>query len=359
MSATTTPDIQKMLQAALAAPPASYKDEAFHSQRQQSPYVCADDGTWTEMVEGQTPNSIRKIGFAVKGMGSMEICLISWNIDMLVPFPEERMSAALQYLEQLVSSVDAQVPVVIFLQEMLQSDLAQIRESKWIQNRFILTDIDESNWLNPVYGTITLVDYRLKVKNVFRVRVPSRFDRDGLFVDVGVDDGMGYSRNGHYVLRLCNTHLESLVADPPVRPLQLAMCAKYLHGSGAGFVDSALLAGDLNAIEQFDRKLPSSHGFKDAYLEMGGSEDTEEGMTWGQQVPQSMREKFGLSRMDKILFSLNIKPVKFERIGMGVMVAEEHRSKMKEAGQLEFVTDHYGVKGQFRFTGWLSLSSSG
>jgi tyrosyl-DNA phosphodiesterase 2 len=51
--------------------------------------------------------------------------------------------------------------------------------------------------------------------------------------------------------------------------------------------------------------------------------------------------------MDKILYGGFIQPTKFQRIGMGVKVAEEHRQMMKEAGELDWVSDHYGVMCDF------------
>ena len=41
-------------------------------------------------------------------------------------------------------------------------------------------------------------------------------------------------------------------------------------------------------IEPFDRKLHSDNGLKDAYLELGGKEDSDDGFTWGQQAPKAL-----------------------------------------------------------------------
>jgi tyrosyl-DNA phosphodiesterase 2 len=276
------------------------------------------------------------------------IRLISWNIDILVEFAEERMRAALEYLDILTSSTPVDIPVIVFLQEMGQSDLEQIRNSTWVRQRFNITDITHQNWLSPLYGTTVLVDRRLQIKSVFRIPWISKFDRDGLFVDIALSSLKEETK----VLRLCNTHLESLVADPPVRPLQIAAAAPYLQKPD---VACALLAGDLNAIQPFDRSLHTENGLKDTYLELGGKEDSEEGYTWGQQAPQWMKDKFGCSRMDKILFRGDIHPRMFERIGMGVKVAEEVREEVGKEIEGAWVTDHYGVMGDFEFTGGLRL----
>jgi tyrosyl-DNA phosphodiesterase 2 len=270
---------------------------------------------------------------------------------MLIGFAEPRMSAALHHLSTIISDTASNLPVVIFLQEMTTSDLKQITETPWIQSKFYITEPDSQTWRSSLYGTTTLVDRRLRVGNVFRVPWVSKFERDGLFVNLSLSSGLNEFDK---VLRLCNTHLESLVADPPVRPLQLQAAAPYLHGEQ---VYAAILAGDLNAIQPFDRTLHSDNNFKDAYLELGGQEDSDEGYTWGYQVPQALRERFGCSRMDKILFSGKVEAKNIMRIGMGVKVEGEQGGEMRDGGEDGWVTDHYGVMGDFELTGSLNLRS--
>lgn len=275
---------------------------------------------------------------------------------MLVPFGNERMTAALQYLESLMASTPTETAVVIFLQEMTPSDLDLIASSHWIRRRFTITDKDGSSWLTPYYGTTILIDARLEIANVFRVPVLSKFNRDGLFVDITLSGPSSSVQSFSSVLRLCNVHLESLVANPPVRPHQLSAVAAYLH---APEVACALLAGDLNAIEPFDRTLHTQNRLEDAYLSLGGKEDSDEGYTWGYQVPAAMRERFGCSRMDKILFRGDVGVQAFERIGAGVKVAEDTREEIREAGEQEWVSDHYGVMGDFEISGDWSLRTDG
>lgn len=325
-SRTTPKAILEALKTALSSGPARTLEDAFYKPRPQS-FYCYNGSSW-ESASLEPPLKSRKVP-------AKQLCLMSWNIDMLIGFAEARMSAALDYLSTLVENVSAQVPIVVFLQEMSQSDMAQIRNAPFIQRRFYITDLDERNWLSHLYGTNTLIDRRLGINQVFRVPWISKFDRDGLFVDLELC-GQGEGK----VLRLCNTHLESLVADPPVRPLQLQAAASYLHESA---VAASFLAGDLNAIQPFDRTLHSDNNLKDVYLELGGQEDSDEGYTWGYQVPQALRDKFGCSRMDKVLFAGASTPKRFQRIGVGVKVAESKRQEIKDAGEEEWVTDHYGV----------------
>lgn len=176
-------------------------------------------------------------------------------------------------------------------------------------------------------GTTTLVDRRLKIANVFRLPLFSKYGRDGLFVDTALSGSCSAAQDSSCLLRLCNVRLESLIANPLVRPHQLSALAAYLH---APEVACALLAGDLNAIEPFDRTLHSENELEDAYLTLGGREDSDEGYTWGYQVPAVVREKFGCSRVDKILFRGDVRANAFERIGVGVVVAEDKREGRRE-----------------------------
>ncbi|EOA88004.1 hypothetical protein ACJQWK_08494 [Exserohilum turcicum] len=338
MSSAKPAPVLEALTSALNVP-IQKREDSFYEPRQQGYYSPSPEGTWQLAQTNQThaPNH------SLPALNRRNIRLISWNIDVLTPFHEERMSAALTYLDELVFSTPPDVAIVVFLQEMGTSDMQQIRESVWIKKRFYLTDVDETSWLSPYYGTTMLVDRRLQINSVFRVPWYSKFDRDGLFVDICISESAKANANPRFI-RLCNTHLESLVADPPVRPIQIAVASQYLHQSS---VSCGVVAGDLNAIQPFDRTLHTENKLNDAYLMCGGSEDSEDGYTWGQQVPEALRNRFGCSRMDKILYMGSIQPTSFERIGIDVKVAEEHRQKMREAGQLEWVTDHYGVMADF------------
>lgn len=164
--------------------------------------------------------------------------------------------------------------------------------------------------------------------------------RDALFVDIPL-------LPTHKTLRLCTTHLESLRASPPKRPAQLAAAATHLRQAHAG-----ILGGDLNAIEAFDATLHVDCGLRDAYLEMGGVEGEEGGMTWGQMAGRVERERFGLTRMDKLLFcGEGVRVVGFERFGMDVVVEDGEAARGLEEGpgglEKAWVTDHLGVRGEF------------
>ncbi|KAK4545440.1 hypothetical protein LTR36_002790 [Oleoguttula mirabilis] len=274
------------------------------------------------------------------------LALYSWNIDYMLPFPDSRMRAALRHLEtQHIAPQDPSAATVIFLNECVQSDLTLIAEDAWVRKTFQITDVDGRNWQSGHYGTMTLIDRRLAIDSCFRVHYSkTQMERDGLFVDIRLGDD-----DGGKIVRLCNTHLESLAIDPPFRPPQLAVCASYLHDKA---VHGAILAGDLNAIQDFDKHLHTDNDLKDAYLKLGGREDDAEGHTWGQQAATVQRERFGTSRMDKVLYCGGVQCKVFERFGGGVEV--EDRVEREELVELGFdrpwVTDHLGVKGVFEVT---------
>lgn len=289
------------------------------------------------------------------------------------------MAGALEYLEKLYNQTQSQTttyttitdddydsappPMVIFLQEMLRSDLEQIQSAKWVQEHFYVTDISAEFWESGFYGTTTLVEKRFPVQRVFRVHYrASRMQRDGLFVDVYVrvpgDPGDG-NTDKERILSLCNTHLESLVSNPPLRPIQMKVASTFMHGSSprpsvgpeGGKVPppphAALLAGDLNAFAPEDLTAPVECGLNDTFLVLGGKDGTEESYTWGQQVPEELRKRFGCSRMDKILFCGGIEAKSLERIGVGVTVKVPDGEKEAPIERDEWVTDHLGLMGDF------------
>ena len=270
--------------------------------------------------------------------------ILSWNIDFMLPFADERMQAALDHLRTLTSRPSTPTPSIIFLNECLVSDLTLIQSQPWIQQGYTITDIDDQYWESGHYGTTTLISKSLAVKSVFRVHYEAtRMERDALCVDIDAGNGKA--------LRLCNSHLESLVADPPLRPHQVETAAKHMQ---AAEVYGAVVGGDFNAIQPFDRTLHSENGLKDAYLETGGEEGNAAGFTWGQMAAVKQREMFGLSRMDKLFFYGGLRVEEFERFGLGVRVGNDEIEKiLKEKEDLErdWVTDHAGVRAVFRLVG--------
>ncbi|KAH8170485.1 endonuclease/Exonuclease/phosphatase family protein [Sarocladium implicatum] len=313
----------------------AWRQDAPHPQ----PWYVFDSSAQA-WIKIQTSDSLLP---STPGKGDYErVVLFSWNIDFMLPFAEIRMKLALAHLEDLVRSTPSTAALVILIQECTPEDLQQIAQTPWIRERFQITDLDATNWATNHYGTVTLVDSRVPITSAFRVHYSkTRMDRDALFVDILL--------HGKSV-RLCNTHLESLALSPPFRPFQMEIVSKHLHEPG---VHAGLVAGDFNAIQPFDRTLHSDTNLKDAFLELGGEEDTEEGYTWGQQAATKFREQFGCSRMDKLFFCGGMKVVKFARFGEDVVVeSEEEAEQIKALGfEKAWVTDHLGIKAEISLTG--------
>ncbi|KAH7151326.1 Endonuclease/exonuclease/phosphatase [Fusarium sp. MPI-SDFR-AT-0072] len=275
------------------------------------------------------------------------LAVYSWNIDFMLPHGDSRMNSALKHLEELSRQHrnDNNTAVVINIQECVPSDLTLIGEKDWIRDGFYRTDVDTANWASGAYGTTTLVDRRLDVLSCFRVHYSAtRMERDALFVDV---EASGQK------LRLCNTHLESLALEPPRRPAQMELIASHMH---ADDISGAVVTGDFNAIQPFDRTLHTDNKLEDAYLKLGGTEgdgrDDNEGYTWGQQALPELRQLFGCSRMDKVFFCGDgLELLEFERFGNDVEPDESEEDVRKDLLSLGFerpwITDHLGVKAVF------------
>lgn len=153
-------------------------------------------------------------------------------------------------------------------------------------------------------------------------------------------------------IRFCNTHLESLTSTPPRRPAQLRLVAEYLHTSGSADLPTphaGVVAGDMNAFAAEDRALPADNDLLDAFLALGRKEDSDEAYTWGSQVPDHVREEFGCSRMDKVLFCGRMGVLGLKRFGEGVRAWVEYpegsdNDEDDEKGEEVWVTDHIGLE---------------
>jgi tyrosyl-DNA phosphodiesterase 2 len=306
---------------------------------------------------------------------NLTLHLLTWNIDFQVPYPVERMTAALHHLHTILTShnnTTTTSATVILFQEMTPSTLDVIQSTPWIRDNFYLTDLSPARWRTSSYGTTTLIDRRLNIKRVFRVPYAvSYMRRDGLFVDIGLElssttsstSASGGGVGEEQILRLCNTHLESLASGTPRRPVQMHLASRFMHGlddSGLPTPHAAILAGDLNAFAPEDLALPESCGLRDAFLVLGGVEETEESYTWGKQNTGWLVGRFPDARLDKVLFCGGVEVEKLGRIGVGVKARvggdgdAESEGVASRGGEFEdddvWVTDHYGLEAEFVIT---------
>lgn len=315
------------------------------------PYYTFHEESWQASTEGVSPASTD----ATPAVTSLH--LITWNIDFMASHPNARMTSAVNYLEKVVENLPPSSAVVIFLQEMMESqnygpyeakDLSQLANASWVQRKFRMTDIQSNRWESP-YGQATLVDRRLAVDSVKRLHFVSEYQRDALFVDVQLDSTS--SGEKQKLLRLCNVHLDSSYGT--MRPVQWRALAKHLQNEDEGVVAS-ILAGDCNANQPRDKTEVQENGFKDAYLELGGVEGDEEGATWGFQSFSG--GKWGQQRFDKEVFWGKVEVRMLERIGIGVQIEDEAaKREMENQGEMTFVTDHYGLLGVFELVDGLKI----
>ena len=110
-----------------------------------------------------------------------------------------------------------------------------------------------------------------------------------------------------------------------------------------------LIGLNFNAIQPFDRTLHTDNNLKDAYLEQGGKEDSDDGYTWGQQAATAFRKQFGCSRMDKVYYRGALKLVEFRRFGQNVELRDaKQRDEIVGLGfEKPWVTDHLGIFAKF------------
>lgn len=90
------------------------------------------------------------------------------------------------------------------------------------------------------------------------------------------------------------------------------------------------------------KTLQLDNDLQDAHLVNGGKEGDEQGCTRGQMARPTARERYGLTRMDKLLFCENLELISFETFGYDVQVAAERDRQQFIRADLEkgWVTDH-------------------
>ncbi|KAK2747517.1 hypothetical protein FQN57_002009 [Myotisia sp. PD_48] len=354
-------------------------------------------------LNGQSSKQVKPVDSAPSHNNRFR--LITWNIDCMIPYPTVRMSAGLKHLDEMVHSppepFEKDIPIIIMLQEMVASDLEQIREAPWVRKSFIMSNIDTRGF-EGLYSTISLIQARKlhdemptnsfpesggcdpslwSIRDVFRVQWLSKFNRNGLFIDIefpfntaalisnneaGPPDNTTTTSSSSSSssspsttitasppaantrkpkkLRLCNTHLESLPSQYPIRPDQVASAMTYLKQEG---INGSVLAGDMNAIQPSDRYIAEDNDLTDAYLELGGKEESEEGHTWGYQSDERDMERFPPVRMDKVFYRGDLAIRELTRIGVDIMVeGQDLRDEMQQRGIPPYVTDHYGLMAE-------------
>ncbi|KAJ7931527.1 Endonuclease/exonuclease/phosphatase [Mycena leptocephala] len=230
--------------------------------------------------------------------------LVSWNVSFDAPLVATRMAAMLRHLEKVVFKCRggrhrAEVNALVGLETILKDE--------WVREHFFVTPADTSKWpTDPParYGNVTLVEKSIPVVDAHILEFGlSAMQRTGVMYDV--------------ILRIINTHLESLPSGDDARPEQLKLLSKFLRQVAPG-VRGGIISGDMNPIGPKDAGVPGALGLKDAWRK--GDTD-ERGFTWGEQP----RSEFPAGRFDKILYlpRKGYRVDEPQRIGMGLKVSNE------------------------------------
>ncbi|PLN86888.1 hypothetical protein BDW42DRAFT_189805 [Aspergillus taichungensis] len=218
-----------------------------------------------------------------------KLVLATWNIDAGAPDSATRISSIISHLQNAIPPID-----IIFLQEVSRTALSTILATPWLRESWYSSEADTTNWGVRPFATMTLIskpqpDTATKTPTtpgpIWRVKYPSRFERDALCCDIFLpsSESSPLSR-----VRLINVHLDSLPIQPSKRPIQLSIVASCLRAAGRG-----LVAGDFNPVLPEDDALIETNGLKDVWAELRPNED---GFTWGADRAQ----RFPANRLDKV-----------------------------------------------------------
>lgn len=104
-------------------------------------YVFSANGTWQPVEENSDSSDSPPI---------KSLSVLSWNIDQFRAFENERMQAALAFLESYLSKLPHK-PIIMF-NEMLNSDMGIIQQQSWVRSDYYLTDVSHTFWESSRYG---------------------------------------------------------------------------------------------------------------------------------------------------------------------------------------------------------------
>ena len=272
------------------------------------------------------------------------ITLITWNVDAQQHYGDQRLRAALDHLQFHAFpeyNGGQPPPCLILLQEVWRHAFPALLAHPWVQAWFVIAPgSPEEGWPQGArygYGTVTLIARSLMVVASVCVHFgESEMGRNALVTDVLFGGAEPHAR----VLRVINTHLESLPAGAQRRALQLGFIAQLLRWGGTeSVVVGGVVCGDMNAISPSDAMLPEQNELVDAWEEqrrLGRSEgevedEDEDGITWGYQPPC----EFPPGRLDKILYTASdafeVENIRKLAIGLQMPTPE---------GRMDWVSDH-------------------
>ncbi|KAH6646079.1 Endonuclease/exonuclease/phosphatase [Truncatella angustata] len=287
--------------------------------------------------------------------------LLTWNIDAFGGRHEARMEGILSSLQQML--VNGNCPDIVLFQEVSRKALAYLLQNAWAREFWISSEADETNWADVPFATMTLLSRSrfgglsgnpgsnpestspptAAVSNglfflgpVWRVKYPSRFNRDALCCDIF------WNRTTR--IRLVNVHLDSLPIQPNRRPRQVAIAASLLRTASVG---RGVIAGDWNTVTEEDMALAQKNSLTDAWEHLHPGED---GFTWGLD---GTGEPFPPGRLDRVAV-LGIRLVDIRVVHPQTLpTAIDSRGERIASGNGEIVpwSDHSGLVCSFVIDG--------
>ncbi|KAF8869813.1 hypothetical protein CPB84DRAFT_1855992 [Gymnopilus junonius] len=210
-----------------------------------------------------------------------QLSLTSWNIQASRPKLVERSELILDHILKGPKSSD-----IIFLQEVAPSVRQSLLDDPRVRSSFLTTDAeDDAAFKGVPFATMTLLSNerfvspllltemdegeseskgegegeggsKMALDSVFRMTLPSRYERDALCVNIRDPATPGA------VMRLLNVHLDSLDSWFR-RALQMHLLDDLLREDGCS---GGIIAGDFNAIHANDDTLVDKHGLVDAWV---------------------------------------------------------------------------------------------
>ncbi|KAJ8088396.1 hypothetical protein PM082_022469 [Marasmius tenuissimus] len=234
------------------------------------------------------------------------------------------MRAALDELKDKILPIDEQTETlqtcVVLLQEVHSSMLEVLQSSLWVRDNFYVAPLNNFKWPSPhTYGNVTLVYRSLQVEQTFLLEYRlSPGSRSAIVINVKL--------HSDRVLRIINTHLESIPDRANLREEQLAMCVRYCRGEG---IDDAIIGGDLHAMDWNSEELVMEDAFHLQPLER-----PEVGHTWGYQCTNEQDKQLPKGRLDKIIYT--------PRRGFFVTKPKVVGKGIRDVGG-RFISDHYGL----------------
>ncbi|KAH9911441.1 Endonuclease/exonuclease/phosphatase [Epithele typhae] len=258
------------------------------------------------------------------------LSLISWNIQ--ASSWVKRVERSQLILDRILKGPKS--PDIIFLQEVASEVRRSLLDDPRVRSSFLASDAeDDKDFKGVPFATMTLLSNerfvspsnvlaekdgsegkgegrggsKMVLDSVFRMTLPSRYQRDALCVNVRDPATPGN------VLRLLNVHLDSLDSHFR-RAYEIFLLDRLLREGGCS---GGVIAGDFNAVEPNDLTLVEKFGLVDAWVKLHGrTTGRDEGATWG--VGVELEDGLEPGRLDKVVM-LGLEPADIEILQPGLV----------------------------------------